>query len=128
LYGGGKPENVEGDNYFVPAVCEVDQKNILFQEEIFGPVFPLIKFKNEEEALKIANDSSYGLAGSIISKDTERARKFAKELEVGAVFINSPVASDSRFPSGGVKGSGYGRECGVLGAREFTNEKFVWIK
>jgi len=93
-----------------------------------SPVFPLIKFKTEEEAIKIANNTPYGLAGVIISKDEERAQHIALEIECGNLGINSAVASDSRLPSGGIKESGYGRECHSNGTREFTNVKTVMIK
>jgi len=131
IYGGKRPEGDEYKNghYFIPAVVEVsDDSNILFQEEVFGPVFALIKFKIEEEAIKIANNTQYGLAGVIVSKDEERAQNIALEIECGNLAINSAVASDSRLPSGGIKESGYGRECHSIGAHEFTNVKTLIIK
>jgi len=131
VYGGKKLEDDEHKNghYFIPAIVEVpDENNILFQEEIFGPVLPLLKFKDEEEAIRIANNTQYGLAGVIISKDEERAQKIGLEIECGNLAINSAVASDSRLPSGGIKDSGYGRECHAIGAHEFTNVKTVLVK
>jgi len=100
----------------------------LFSEEIFGPIFPLLKFKEESEAIRIANNSKYGLAGIIIGQNIENAEKIASEIDVGAIAINDIVVTDPRLPSGGIKDSGFGRELGINGAREFTNVKSIWIK
>jgi len=112
----------------VPAVLEGDDSNVLAQEETFGPIFYLMKFKTDAEALKIANNSDYGLSAMVFSKDEERAYKFGVKIETGAMFVNALSTSDPKLPSGGVKKSGYGRECGINGAREFTNAMAVWIK
>lgn len=105
LYGGTRVTEGEFKNgyYFTPAVLEGDEENILAREEVFGPVFYLLKFKDEKEALKIANNTDYGLSGMVMSKDEERAYKFAAEIDAGAVFVNALSTSDSRLPSGGVK-------------------------
>lgn len=113
--------------FFGPMVIEIKRSNILNKEECFGPVFPLLKVKSAEEALEIANDSVYGLGGNIITKDVKKAEEMAKQLQVGMAFINDVVKSDSRLPSGGIKNSGYGRECGKYGLREFTNIKTTYI-
>jgi len=131
LLGGNEPlQNEETRNgyYYLPTICEVEEGNILMKEETFGPVFALIKVKNEEDAQRIANDTEYGLGGIIISKDIEKAEKFGKGIDVGALFYNAAVSSDSRLPSGGVKNSGFGRECGRYGVHEFANIKTVVAK
>lgn len=128
-YGGKKLEGELKDGYYIsPAIVEVGEDNILFKEEVFGPVFSVIAFENVEDAIRIANNTQYGLAGVIVGKDVERAQAIGKEIECGCLAINAPVASDSRMPSGGVKESGYGRECGSYGAREFVNIKTVVVK
>jgi succinate-semialdehyde dehydrogenase/glutarate-semialdehyde dehydrogenase len=121
-------EELKDGYYYVPAIVEVTEDNSLVKEETFAPVFALLKFKTEEEAVRIANDTQYGLGSIIISKDEERAQKLGRDIEAGALFINDLTKSDHKLPSGGVKESGYGRECGIHGAREFTNVKTVWIK
>jgi len=123
-----KLKNVKNGYYYLPTVCEVKEDNILFHEETFGPVIPLLKVKNVEDAVRIANNTQYGLGGIIIGKDLEKAQKIGKDINVGALFFNAPLSSDSRLPSGGIKNSGYGRECGVFGVREFANIKTVVIK
>jgi len=130
LVGGKRPdsEELKDGNYYVPTVVEVQEGNILFTEETFGPVLPILKFKTIEEGVRIANDTEYGLGGIIISKDVERAQEIGKSIDVGALFYNAPVSSDSRLPSGGVKNSGFGRECGAYGIHEFANVKTVVVK
>ncbi|EGR32128.1 hypothetical protein IMG5_095240 [Ichthyophthirius multifiliis] len=116
-------------NFFQPTVLEnINSNNIANQEEIFGPVFSVFKVKNIEEAIQIANDSRYGLGACIVSKDLQKAEEIAKQIETGTVYVNDFVRSDSRLPIGGIKDSGYGRECGYHGALEFTNIKSMWIK
>lgn len=130
VYGGTRPtdEALKDGNYLIPAIFETTEDTILFQEEIFGPVFSVISFETEEEAIRIANNTQYGLSGVVVGKDIERAQKIGKEIEVGFIAINGAVQSDSRLPSGGMKESGFGRECGIYGAREFTNQKTVLVK
>jgi succinate-semialdehyde dehydrogenase/glutarate-semialdehyde dehydrogenase len=99
-----------------------------YQEELFGPVAAVIRAKNEEDALRIANDNRYGLGGSVWTRDIERGRRFAHRLEAGMTFVNDMVRSDPRLPFGGIKASGYGRELAAHGIREFVNIKTVWIK
>src|SRR5699024_5965043 len=96
-------------------------------EELFGPVASVIKLEDEEEAIRVANDSYYGLGAAIFSEDGERAERIAaEEIEAGCCFINEFVKSDPRLPFGGVKQSGYGRELSHLGIREFVNQKTVY--
>ena len=130
LAGGSIPEGEEYKNgfYYLPTVVEVQEGSILLKEETFGPVFPLIKVSNNDDILRIANDTEYGLGGVIISKDVEKAQELGRYVDVGALFYNAAVSSDSRLPSGGVKNSGFGRECGAFGVREFANIKTVVVK
>jgi len=130
LVGGKRPdsEELQNGNYYLPTVVEVQEGNILFTEETFGPILPILKFTSIEEGVRIANDTEYGLGGIIISKDVERAQEIGKSIDVGALFYNAAVSSDSRLPSGGVKNSGFGRECGAYGIHEFANIKTVVVK
>jgi succinate-semialdehyde dehydrogenase/glutarate-semialdehyde dehydrogenase len=100
----------------------------VFSEEVFGPVMPVITFKEDLEAVKLANSNRYGLAAAIFSADTDKAENLAAKLEAGAVFINEQVKSDPRLPFGGVKKSGYGRELSHYGIKEFVNIKTIWVK
>ncbi|WP_317193553.1 aldehyde dehydrogenase family protein [Marivirga aurantiaca] len=98
-----------------------------YEEELFGPVAIVIIVKNEEDAINIANDSKFGLGGSVWSQDIEKAKKFVRKVESGAVYINKLMASHPAVPFGGVKKSGYGRELSHLGIKEFVNQKSIWI-
>jgi acyl-CoA reductase-like NAD-dependent aldehyde dehydrogenase len=95
-------------------------------EEFFGPVAMLFPFRDDAEAVRLANDTEYGLGAAVWSKNLDRAHQIAAQIEAGAVFINDFVRSDPRAPFGGVKNSGFGRELGALGARELTNAKLIW--
>ena len=86
-----------------------------------------MRVKDAEEAVRLANQTEFGLGSAIWSQDLQRARELARRIDAGAVFINGMVASDPRYPFGGIKRSGYGRELGVYGIREFVNIKTVWI-
>ncbi len=99
-----------------------------FDEETFGPVAALTTVRDAEEAVTLANRSDYGLSGNLWTRDLDRARKLARRMETGAVFINGFSASDPRTPIGGIKDSGYGRELSHFGIREFTNAQAVWVK
>ena len=100
----------------------------VYDEEVFGPVLPIIEADSDEECISVANDTVYGLGASIWSQDIERAQKIAAKIESGSVFINGMVKSDPRLPFGGIKLSGYGRELSEVGIREFVNIKSIWIK
>lgn len=114
---------------FIPAVIEgVTPTMIAFQEETFGPLAVVVTAQNEQEAINLANRSRYGLGSSIWTRDLDRAAVLAKDIDAGAVFVNSLVRSDSRWPFGGIKRSGYGRELGGPGIKEFMNAKVVLLE
>jgi succinate-semialdehyde dehydrogenase/glutarate-semialdehyde dehydrogenase len=99
-----------------------------YDEEMFGPVAAILKATDEADAVRIANDSVFGLGGAVFTRDAARGERVARSLDAGATFVNSLVASDPRLPFGGIKESGYGRELGVFGIREFVNIKTVYVK
>ena len=114
--------------YYQPTVLDnVTPEMPAFGEETFGPVAAIIRVSDVEEALRLANATEFGLGAALWSRDITRARALARRIDAGAVFINGMVASDPRLPFGGIKRSGYGRELGYHGIREFTNIKTVWI-
>ena len=96
------------------------------KEEFFGPVAMIFPFKNEEEAIRLANITDFGLGAAVWSRDLVKARRVAGQIESGMVFINDFTRTDPRAPFGGFKASGYGRELGAPGARELTNAKVIW--
>jgi succinate-semialdehyde dehydrogenase/glutarate-semialdehyde dehydrogenase len=99
-----------------------------YSEEFFGPVALVIRVANDEEAVFVANDSRFGLGGSVWTRDSERGEAVARRIQSGAVFVNGMVKSDPRLPFGGIKCSGYGRELSRLGIQEFVNAKTIWIR
>jgi len=113
--------------YFYPMQIleKVKPGNIAFEEELFGPVAALASFKTDDEALRLANLSIYGLGAALYTNNTKRIERFQQELETGSIFINDFVKSQSHLPFGGIKASGYGRELGLFGLMEFTNIKTV---
>ncbi|TRX11404.1 NAD-dependent succinate-semialdehyde dehydrogenase [Flavobacterium gawalongense] len=120
---------VREDCNFQPTLIDfVDSNNIAFQEEIFGPLATLIRAKDENDAVAIANNHRYGLASAIWTEDRENAYRLARKIEAGNVFINALVRSDSRIPFGGIKKSGYGRELSDIGIKEFMNMKSIIIE
>lgn len=122
---GGEQDNCN----FQPTLIDfVDSNNIAFQEETFGPLATIIRAKDENDAIAIANNHRYGLASAIWTEDREKAYKLARRIEAGNVFINSLVRSDSRIPFGGIKKSGYGRELSDIGMKEFMNMKSIIIE
>lgn len=126
LLGGELPE---GPGWFYPVtlLTDVTPDMTACTEETFGPVGVVLKVKDRDEALRLANDTPYGLAASVWSKDVAGAEALAREIEAGQVVINGIVKTDPRLPSGGIKRSGYGRELGPHGIREFVNTKQVWV-
>ena len=125
--GGEIPQRAGA--WYPPTVLEaVDATMAVARQETFGPVAPIMTVESEDEAVMLANGSRFGLASAVFSKDVERAETIGRErLEAGACFINRPAASDPRLPFGGIKNSGYGRELGVWGIREFANTKTIAI-
>jgi succinate-semialdehyde dehydrogenase/glutarate-semialdehyde dehydrogenase len=108
-------------------LTNIPKESPAYREEFFGPVASLFRVKDQDEAIRIANDSRFGLGASAWTHDEAERERFINELEAGMVFINKMVASDARIPFGGVKQSGHGRELGVHGIREFVNIKTVWV-
>jgi acyl-CoA reductase-like NAD-dependent aldehyde dehydrogenase len=124
---GGRRLQRKGYFYLPTVLSNVTRHMRVFREETFGPVSPIIVVKNEEEAIRVANDSEFGLGASIWTKDLKRGEKIAKKIEAGLVYVNSSVHSDPRMPFGGVKHSGIGRELSHYGLREFVNIKSIKI-
>jgi acyl-CoA reductase-like NAD-dependent aldehyde dehydrogenase len=125
--GGFLPE---GPGAFYPAtvLSGVVANNPVYREEVFGPVAAVIRAEDEADAVRIANDSRFGLGASLWTQCAARAEKWIPRLEAGAVFVNGLVKSDPRLPFGGIKFSGLGRELGEEGIRAFMNVKTVWIR
>jgi succinate-semialdehyde dehydrogenase / glutarate-semialdehyde dehydrogenase len=126
LLGGEIPPG-KGAFYPPTLLAAVDRGMPAFDEETFGPVAAVIRAKDEADAVRLANDSSFGLGAAIWTNDRARAERLAAQVEAGAVFVNGVVKSDPRLPFGGIKRSGYGRELSEYGIREFVNVKSVWI-
>ena len=120
---------VEGRGFFYqPSLLDRVQTGMrAYHEELFGPVAVIIRAKDEEEAIHIANDTRFGLGGSVWTRDIARGERIAKQLQSGMAFVNGMVKSDPRLPVGGIKASGFGRELSHHGIREFVNAKTVWI-
>ena len=125
---GCKP--LPGPGYFyAPSILDnVTPGNRAYTEEFFGPVALVLRARNEAHALQLANDSPFGLGGSVWTRDARRGERFARQMQAGSCFVNGIVKSDPRLPFGGIKDSGYGRELSPHGIREFVNIKTVWIK
>lgn len=128
LVTGGRPADREGFYYLPTILTDVTEQMAVTIEETFGPVAVVISVDDDNEALRIANNSRFGLGSSVWTSDPKRAQKFIQGLEAGGVFINSMVKSDPRMPFGGTKFSGYGRELSDYGLKEFVNVKSVWIE
>ena len=126
LLGAEVPEG-KGAFYPPTLLAAVDKGMPAFDEETFGPVAAVITAKDEADAIRLANDSSFGLGAALWTRDLARAEQLAAQVEAGAVFVNGIVKSDPRLPFGGIKRSGYGRELSEYGIREFVNIKSVWV-
>jgi succinate-semialdehyde dehydrogenase len=120
----------EGPGAFYPAtvLADVTRDMPVFYEETFGPVAAIVVAYDADDAIRIANDSDYGLSGAIWGADTTRASRLAREVETGGMFVNGVSTSDPRVPIGGIKRSGYGRELSYFGIREFCNAQLVWVR
>jgi succinate-semialdehyde dehydrogenase/glutarate-semialdehyde dehydrogenase len=125
---GGKPVDGPGSFYQPTVLTDIPKDSAAYKEELFGPVASIFRVKNIDEAIRVANDSRFGLGASAWSNDKGEQERFINELEAGMVFINQMVFSDPRVPFGGVKRSGVGRELSTYGIREFMNVKTVWVK
>ena len=123
---GGRPIDGPGCFYAPTVLDHVTPQMTAAREETFGPAAAILRVASAEEAVVVANGTEFGLGAALWTGDAERARALSRQLDAGAVFVNAIVASDPRLPFGGVKQSGYGRELGVHGLREFTNTKTVW--
>jgi succinate-semialdehyde dehydrogenase/glutarate-semialdehyde dehydrogenase len=127
LLGGEVPRG--SGSYYPPTVLARVEKGMpAYDEELFGPVASIIDARDEADAVRIANDSTFGLGAAVFTRDVARGERVARELEAGCTFINTLVASDPRLPFGGIKEAGYGRELGSYGIKEFVNIKTVYIK
>jgi succinate-semialdehyde dehydrogenase/glutarate-semialdehyde dehydrogenase len=128
LLTGGKPLPGVGSFYPPTVLADIPKDSPAYSEEFFGPVASIFRVRDADEATSIANDTRFGLGASVWTRDPAERDQFIDGLEAGMVFINKMVASDPRIPFGGVKKSGFGRELGAFGIREFTNIKSVWVE
>ena len=128
LLTGGKRIGKKG-NFYAPTVLrDIPPEAPVYAEETFGPVASLFRVRNIDEAEKIANATTFGLGASVWTRDAGEEKRFIDAIESGQVFVNAMVASDARLPFGGIKHSGFGRELGIYGIREFVNIKTVYVK
>ncbi len=125
---GCRPLPGDGAYYAASILDQVKPGMPAYHEELFGPVAIVLRAADEEDAIRLANDSRFGLGASIWSRNSPWAEKLARRIESGSVFINGMVKSDPRLPFGGIKDSGFGRELSYHGIREFVNAKTVWVK
>jgi len=129
LLSGGEASSHAGKGFFITPTIFTDVKPTMkiYREEVFGPFVVIVGFKTEEEALEMANDTTYGLGSAVFTSDITRAHRIARRIEAGMVWINSSNDSDFRIPFGGVKQSGIGRELGEEGMRGYSQTKSVHV-
>jgi succinate-semialdehyde dehydrogenase/glutarate-semialdehyde dehydrogenase len=127
LVTGGNRPNRNGCYYEPTILADVCKGMLAYSAETFGPVVSIITARDEEDAIRIANDSEFGLGGCVWTRDPERGECVARKVETGAMFVNGMTKSDPRLPFGGTKKSGYGRELASYGIKEFVNIKTIWI-
>src|SRR5262249_31969516 len=129
LIAGGKAATDKGPGFFVEPTCFVDVTNDMkiAQEEIFGPVLVVIPFEDDDDAVRIANDSDYGLCGGVISGDSKRAIGIAKRIRTGTIGVNGGMSIDVDLPFGGYKHSGIGKEWGAEGFDEYLETKVLAV-
>lgn len=122
---GGKRIDRPGAFMEPTILTDVESGNPAFRDEFFGPVAMFFRVKDEEAAIALANDSDYGLGGSVFTKDIDRGKRLASRIDTGMMFVNNISWSDAELPFGGIKSSGYGRELGDMGIQQFVNKKLV---
>lgn len=125
---GGHTLDRDGFYYAPTVLADVEPGTVAFEEEIFGPVASVVVADDATHAVALANDTRFGLGGSVFTEDRDKGERMARQLEVGCAFVNQMTKSDPRLPFGGIKDSGYGRELSHHGIREFVNAKTVWVE
>jgi len=127
LHCGGRP--LDGPGWFYPptVIADITEDMPLYREEVFGPVASLYRVADIDEAIKVANDTTFGLGSNAWTSDPDEQQRFVNDLQAGQVFINGMTISYPELPFGGIRRSGYGRELSGHGIREFCNLKTVWV-
>jgi succinate-semialdehyde dehydrogenase/glutarate-semialdehyde dehydrogenase len=125
LVMGGKRLDRPGSFMEITILTDIAPDNPAFRDEFFGPVVSFYRVKDEAAAIALANDSDFGLGGSVFTKDLARGKRVASQVDTGMMFINNIDWTDAELPFGGIKYSGYGRELGNMGIQEFVNKKLV---
>jgi succinate-semialdehyde dehydrogenase / glutarate-semialdehyde dehydrogenase len=128
LHLGGEPLDRDGAFYPPTILTDIPEGCPADTEELFGPVAAIYRVSNEDDAIKKANDTEFGLGASIWTENRERGTQFARRIDAGCVYVNQLVKSDPRVPFGGINDSGYGRELSEIGIQEFVNKKTVWVE
>jgi succinate-semialdehyde dehydrogenase/glutarate-semialdehyde dehydrogenase len=127
LTGGARIEGQAGAFMQPTILTDIDKGNPAYHQEFFGPVALFFRVADEDSAVALANDSPFGLGGSVFTQDIARGKQVARRIDTGMVFINSNASSSPELPFGGVKNSGYGRELSGAGIQEFVNKKLIRV-